>query len=53
MNWGFRCGSRTFMRTCHISDWIVVRGVDFKEGKKELNLNDSDLGKFAILGPQG
>ena len=27
---GFRCGSRTFARTSHVSDWIVGRGTDPK-----------------------
>ena len=25
---GFRCGSRTFARTSHVSDWIIGRGTE-------------------------
>ena len=33
---GFRCGSRTFMWTCHVSDWIVgIRGRHVGVGKKK------------------
>ena len=28
-NRGFRCGSRTFAWTSHVSDWIVGRGTDY------------------------
>ena len=41
---GFRCGSRTFARTSHISDWIVGRGTD--SNPKEAKLLAGYPGSF-------
>ena len=43
---GFRCGSRTFAWTSHVSDWIVGRGTDKCRFSVELNKS----GKYSRWG---